>query len=114
MTPVTPSHTTGHAIEPREGVTQFFTTQQHQADELMTLELLKTLLLYCLVFNLAFVSSWFLIFTYAHDWMFNLHRKCFQVTLPQFDALNYAGMMLYKIATYFLNVAQMIALWLTT
>jgi hypothetical protein len=80
----------------------------------MTLELLKTLLLYCLIFNLALVSIWFLIFTYAHDWMFNLHSKWFQVTVPQFDGLHYAGMMFYKIATYFFNVAPLIALWLST
>lgn len=78
----------------------------------MTLELLKTLLLYSLGFNVLLVTFWCSVFIYAHDWMYSLHSRWFQITVNQFDALHYTGMMIYKIGIYFLNVAPLVALWL--
>jgi hypothetical protein len=78
----------------------------------MTLELLKTLLLYSLAFNAVLLTIWFMVFVYAHDFIYRLHSRWFQMTVPQFDALHYAGMMLYKLSIYFLNVAPLVAIWL--
>jgi len=78
----------------------------------MTIETLKTFLLYSLIINAAVVTLWFLLFTYSHDWLYRLHCRWFQLTLNQFDALSYAGIMAYKIGLYLLNVVPLIALWL--
>ena len=80
----------------------------------MTMESLKTFLLYCLAFNVSFVTLWFVAFRFAHDWIYNLHNRWFQISISQFDALVYAGIMVYKIGIYFFNVAPLVALWLST
>jgi hypothetical protein len=79
---------------------------------MITIELLKTFLLYNLAFNVLVITIWFLAFTYKHDWIYGLHTRWFQIPVAQFDALHYAGIMIYKIGIYFLNVAPLIGLWL--
>ena len=79
---------------------------------MMTIELLKTFLLYNLVFNISVVTLWFLLVTCTHDWTYNLITRWFQITTAQFDTLNYAGIMIYKIGIYFLNIAPLVGLWL--
>jgi hypothetical protein len=79
---------------------------------MMTIELLKTFLLYNLVFNVSVVTLWFLVFTYKHDWIYDLHTRWFQISTAQFDMLHYGGIMIYKIGIYFLNVAPLVGLWL--
>jgi hypothetical protein len=80
--------------------------------EFMNLELLETFLLYSLGFNCLVVTLWFLVFTFAHDWLYQLHSRWFQIPLTQFDGLHYAGMMMYKLCIYFFNVAPLVALWI--
>ena len=79
---------------------------------MMTIELLKTFLLYNLVFNVSVVTIWFLVFTYKHDLIYDLHTRWFQISTAQFDKLHYRGIMIYKIGIYFLNVAPLVGLWL--
>lgn len=81
---------------------------------MITIALLKTFLLYCAVFNLLVVTLWFLIFTFAHDSVYKLHQRWFQIPVTQFDTLHYTGIMFYKIGIYFLNIAPLISLWLMT
>ncbi len=81
---------------------------------MITIDLLKTFLLYCTVFNLLLVTLWFLVFTFAHDSVYKLHQHWFQMPVTQFDALHYTGIMIYKIGIYFLNLAPLISLWLMT
>jgi hypothetical protein len=81
---------------------------------MITIDLLKTFLLYCLVFNLTVVTVWFLVFTFAHDSIYSLHQRWFQISVAQFDNLHYTGIMIYKIGIYFLNLAPLLSLWLMT
>jgi hypothetical protein len=81
---------------------------------MITIALLKTFLLYCTVFNLLLVTLWFLVFTFAHDSVYKLHKLWFQISVAQFDNLHYTGIMIYKIGFYFLNLAPLISLWLMT
>jgi hypothetical protein len=81
---------------------------------MLTIALLKTFLLYCTAFNLLVVSLWFLVFTFAHDSVYKLHQRWFQISVTQFDSLHYTGIMFYKIGIYFFNLAPLISLWLMT
>lgn len=78
----------------------------------MTIETLRVILLFCAVVNYALITFWFALFTLGHDFIYKLHSRWFKLTIEKFDALNYAGMMIYKIAILLFNVAPCIALYI--
>ena len=71
---------------------------------------LTDFLLWCTIVNYAVLLLWFIVFVLAHDWMFKLHGRWFQLTQVQFDGLHYAGMSVYKIGILLLNLVPFIAL----
>jgi hypothetical protein len=73
---------------------------------------IKEFLLYCLAFNYAVLIIWSAVFILAHDWMYRLHSRWFKLSVETFDALHYAGMAVYKIGIFLLNLAPLIAFWL--
>jgi hypothetical protein len=79
---------------------------------MISLDQLQTFLIYCTVFNLLVVSLWFSLFNFAHDSIYKLHLRWFQISVAQFDGLHYTGIMIYKISIYFFNIAPLISLWL--
>jgi len=58
----------------------------------------------------ALLLLWSGAFLFAHDWMFQLHARWFRLTPELFDALNYGGLGLYKLAIWLLNLAPYIVL----
>lgn len=66
----------------------------------MTLAALKTFLLWSLGFHTLLLTLWFFIFVGAHDWMYRLHTRWFQLSVATFDTLHYAGMGLYKLGIW--------------
>lgn len=80
----------------------------------MTLETLREVLLWSLVMNYGVLLIWFAAFTLAHDRLYSLHSRWFQVSRETFDALHYGGMAVYKIGVLLLNLAPLGALWLAT
>jgi hypothetical protein len=77
----------------------------------MNPDAIKVLLLYSLAFNYTILIMWFAAFSFAHDWMFRLHSRWFNLSIETFDALHYAGMAFYKIGIMMLNIAPLVALW---
>jgi hypothetical protein len=73
---------------------------------------IKTVLLYSLVFNYAILIIWFGVFSLAHDSLYRLHSRWFDLSVETFDAIHYVSMALYKIGILMLNMAPLIALWL--
>lgn len=73
---------------------------------------IKEFLLYSLAFNYVILIIWFGVFSLAHDWMYRLHSRWFQLSAETFDAIHYAGMALYKIGIILLNIVPFIVLWL--
>jgi len=55
---------------------------------MMTIEWLKTFLLYNLAFNVSVATLWFLLVTYKRDWSYSLITRWFQISTSQFDTLN--------------------------
>ena len=76
----------------------------------MTLDAARDLLLWCTVINYAVLLLWFLVFRFAHGWMYRLHGRWFRVPPEQFDAIHYAAMAVYKIGILLLNLVPYLAL----
>jgi hypothetical protein len=78
----------------------------------MNPDTIKELLFYSLAFNYGVLIIWSGVFILAHDWMYRLHSRWFKLSVETFDALHYAGMAVYKIGIFLLNLAPLIAFWL--
>jgi hypothetical protein len=78
----------------------------------MTTNEIKEVLLWCTVINYGVLLVWFLVFVYAHDWMYSMHTRWFRLSVEAYDALNYAVAATYKIGIMLFNLAPLIALCL--
>lgn len=76
----------------------------------MSVEMVRSALLWCLAINMGLLLWWFVMFALAHDWIYRLHGKWFKLTQEQFDAIHYAGMAFFKVCIFIFNIAPYIAL----
>jgi hypothetical protein len=67
----------------------------------------------CGVINYGVLLLWFLVFLFAHNWIYLLHSRWFHFSVEQFDMLHYAGMSIFKLGILLLNVAPYFALHIT-
>ena len=77
----------------------------------MTIEIVRSVLGWCLVCNIAIIIFWFAMFVFAHDWVYNFHNKYFKLSVETFDAIHYAEMGLFKLGIFLLNFMPYVALW---
>jgi len=70
---------------------------------------LRDILLWSTVVNYAILFIWFAVFVFAHDWMFRMHTRWFQLSRESFDSINYGGIAIYKIGILLLNLVPLIA-----
>ena len=75
----------------------------------MEIGTLRDVLLWSLVVNYAVLFVWFGAFVFAHEWMFRMHTRWFQLSRQSFDAIHYGGMAFYKIGILLLNLVPLIA-----
>jgi hypothetical protein len=71
---------------------------------------IKETLLCCIIINYVLVTVWFSAFFFAHAWLYRLHSRWFKLSTETFDAVNYAGMGIYKIGIMIFNLVPFIAL----
>ena len=76
----------------------------------MTLEVLQSILGWCTVINVSMLVFWFLFFALAHDFMYEFHRKLFNLTSEKFDAIHYSGMAMYKLFIVVFNISPYLAI----
>ena len=76
----------------------------------MTITVTRNFFLWCTVINYGVLLVWFLVFVFAHDWMFRIHGRWFRLPRDQFDALHYAGMSILKIGIILFNLVPLIVL----
>jgi len=76
----------------------------------MTLDTLRETLLWCAVLNYGVLLGWCLQFTAAHDWLHRRHARWFRLSPERFDAIQYIGMAMYKIAIVLFNLVPYLAL----
>jgi hypothetical protein len=78
----------------------------------MAADELREVLLWCVAINYAVLLLWFGVFTLAHDWVYRMHSRWFRLSPDMFDAINYAGVAVYKIGIILFFVVPLIALHL--
>jgi len=76
----------------------------------MTLITIRSMLAWCTVINMGLLMGWFLIFFFAHDWIYRFHSKWYQIPQDRFDAIHYAGMAFFKILILMFNLVPYLAL----
>ena len=73
---------------------------------------IKDVLLWCVAINYAVLILWFLVFVFAHDWLYRLHSRWFRLSVESFDTVNYVGLAIYKIAVIVFFAVPFIALYM--
>ena len=70
----------------------------------------KEFLLWSTVVNYGVIFVWFGLFVHAHDWMYRMHSRWFQIGVETFDGAHYLGISLYKIAVLLLNLVPLLVI----
>jgi len=76
----------------------------------MTLEIIRSTLAWCAVINIGLLLYWFVMFTLAHDWIYRLHSKWFNIPVEKFDAIHYSGIAFFKLGIFLFNLVPYFAL----
>ena len=76
----------------------------------MSIEVVRSALLWCTFLNYALLLVWFLLFALPHNRLYRLWARWFRLTLEQFDAINFTGIVLYKAGILLLNLVPYVAL----
>ena len=76
----------------------------------MTIETMRTVLGWCTLINMGILLYWFLVFTFARDWIYRFHGRWFRLSAERFDAIHYSGMAFFKLGTFLLNLTPWLAL----
>ena len=72
----------------------------------------RSVLLYCTLINFGVLALWGVLMLLPHDWMRRLWVR--QDSAEQFDAINFGGMVLYKILIIVFNLVPYVALLIVT
>jgi len=76
----------------------------------MSIEVARNALLWCTVINYALLLVWFLLLALPHEWLYRLWGRWFHLTAEQFDTINFAGIVLYKLGVLLFNLVPYVAL----
>jgi hypothetical protein len=80
----------------------------------MTVDMIHGVLGWCSIINIVILLIWFAMITLAHDKVYKLHSKWFNISKEKFDEIHYAGMAFFKMSVFVLNVVPYIALSIIT
>ena len=76
----------------------------------MTLEAIRSMLGWCTLINWAMMLIWLLFMRVGHDWVYGLHGKWFGLSVQEFDAIHYRGLLTYKVGVFLFNFVPYLAL----
>ncbi len=76
----------------------------------MTLEEIRATLAWCSVINIGLLLWWFVFIAFAHDWVYKMHSRWFNIPVEKFDAIHYAGIAFFKISIFLFNLVPYFAL----
>ncbi len=76
----------------------------------MTLEIVRTTLAWCSVMNLVLLAVWAIGLHLAHDFVFRVHGRLFNLSVERFDAIHYSGMLAFKLCIFVFNIVPYLAL----
>jgi hypothetical protein len=80
----------------------------------MNVHEIKEVLLWCVGINYGLLLIWAGIFLWAHDGLYRMHTRWFKLSAETFDAMNYAGMGIYKLGIILLNLVPLAGLCLAS
>lgn len=80
----------------------------------MSLEMLQSVLGWCVVMNLGLVTVWFLLISLAGNGLYELHSRWYPMSKETFFAIHYAGIAYSKMLVFVFNVVPYIALMIVT
>jgi len=78
----------------------------------MSLETVRSALLWSAAINYALLILWAVLFTAAHDWLLNINRRLIRLSPEYFDPINICGITLYKLGIFLFNLVPAIALFI--
>jgi hypothetical protein len=76
----------------------------------MSIEVARGALLWCALINYGLLLVWFLLLALPHQWLYRLWGRWFRLSTEQFDTVNFAGIVLYKVGVLLFNLVPYIAL----
>ncbi len=76
----------------------------------MSIETTRKAFLWCTIINFGVLLIWFLFFALAHQWMYVFLGRWFHMSVELFNAMNFAGIGLYKLGIILFNLVPYIAL----
>ena len=76
----------------------------------MSVDIVRNFLLWCTVINYVLLVIWFLLYVLPHEWLYRIWGRWFRLTAEQFDAVNFAGIALYKLGILLFNLVPYLAL----
>jgi hypothetical protein len=76
----------------------------------MTVEMVRSALLWCVIINAGWLFLWFMMFALARDWIYRMHGKWFKMSQETFHAIHYAGMAILKLCTVVFFLVPYLAL----
>jgi hypothetical protein len=80
----------------------------------MSIEVVGGVLLWCAIINFALLAVWSLLFVMPHEWVYRLWSRWFRLSIEQFDAVNFAGIVLYKVGILLFNLIPYVDLRIVT
>lgn len=80
----------------------------------MNLEILQSVLGWCVVMNMGLLFIWFLIVTVAGDFIYKFHSRWYPMSRETFSAIHYTGIAYSKMLVFVFNVVPYIALLIVT
>lgn len=76
----------------------------------MNIVLVRDALLRCAAMNFGLLAVWSLLFVFSREWLHRLWSKWFRLSVEQFDAINFAGIVFYKVAILLFLLTPYLAL----
>jgi len=76
----------------------------------MSAEFARSALLWCTLLNVGLLAFWGLFLVTPHAWVHRLWSRWIRISAEQFDAINFAGVLLYEILIIVFNLVPYIAL----
>jgi hypothetical protein len=77
----------------------------------MSVETLRSFLLWCSVINLGFLALWGVLTLSLIPRLIPFYTRTLGVTAEQFSAANYVGLLFYKMGTWMFNIIPCIVLY---
>ena len=78
----------------------------------MSIEVMRSFLLWCTVINYGILVLWAMLFLFAHDWWYRSSSRWARIPVEHFDTMHCGGIALYKMGIFLFNLVPLIALWI--